>query len=450
MERYFIARSRLRFDACVVCAAEYTCTPVMQLVDAILFPALRKVVEKHAALGIGIQGESTNHPTFVRLKNVDLNGVVEYSDVENLQAVMESQFLTSIPVTPNLPLWRLVVMKNNIVVFSWHHAIGDGMSSLAFHSSLLAALGDPCESSNQELPVNLVQIPTTTSLSPPVETFADIAPYWTKIIRELFYLFAPTSWTQGASAWTGNNVPGQSSLKTHVRILDFSASDITPFLDICRTHGATLTSSFHSIGVAALSSVLQKEPNIPNYKTISSFIPVSLRRFTGTPPDVFCVNVSTYHSYPLLNPSFSWSDAASLAALFRSGSREIRQETGLVKYIFGNYEGYFKGKLGQKRGGGLEFSNLGLFNPVARSAPGPDLTKWSIGNVTWAQSDAVAGSALKMNIVGMPTGDVTTTVTFGDGSVDVAFAEKFIREFRRIFHALLLNSDGSGEDVTKA
>ena len=75
-------------------------------------------------------------------KTINLAEVVEFSDSDDLKTTLESQLQQPFNITTPLPLWRLVVLKGNIICLAWHHCIGDGISGLAFHRSLITSLTD--------------------------------------------------------------------------------------------------------------------------------------------------------------------------------------------------------------------------------------------------------------------------------------------------------------------
>lgn len=420
LERYHITRHFLGFDSCVLAAAEYTIPVHLNLSKPAVIHALRDVVESHPALGLCLVGESTPRPSFGRLAGVDLSKVVETLDNDDLQAAFEDQLSRPFDTTSDMPLWRVVIIKNNYLVFAWHHAIGDGLSGLAFHRALLTSF-------RKVRPVTLdaktyVPIPSTTSLPPAIETLTSLKPSWKKIIQEIYDLFAPTSWTRGASAWTGNFVSADISLKTRVRFIELTPEDVKALLAQCRFHNATLTSAYNVLATSVLSTLVSDSKS----KTISSYVPISLRTAAGTSPDVFCDHVTALHTYPPIQPTFSWADTSTFSSLLRSSTLKAREEIGMLKFLFGQYEAYFKDKVGKKRQGALEVSNLGRFDirtPEVGDEP------WSIDRMAFAQCDSVVGAALKLNCVGDPVGGVTIAVTWGETCIPDSLGESFVSQF---------------------
>ena len=386
-------------------------------------------MQLYAGLGVRVVGEASQVPLFVRLKSIDLAEVVAFSDDDNLQSTFEDQLQRQFSTAALLPLWRVVALKNNMVCFAWHHCIGDGLSGMAFHRALLVSLRETILTDSDNGTV--VRLPSTTPFMPVLDTAMNISPSWRTFVRELYNHFAPTSWTRGGSAWTGNAVSVDVNLKTHVRIMDFPPQDVTAFLTLCRSNNASLTGAIYTLAVSVLSRVIMSLPNVRE-RAISFYIPISLRGVAGIPQDVFCNCVSTMHFYPPFQSDFSWTEASKFTAVLRS-SPKSGEQVGMLKYLYGDYIGYFQGKLGHNREGSLELSNLGPFGGVA-----PGDGEWSIGKTAFAQCDSVVGSALKMNVTGNPLGGIAITVTWGVGSVDEPVAESFVAGLQRDFMELLI------------
>ena len=48
----------------------------------------------------------------------------------------------------------------------------------------------------------------------------------------------------------------------------------------------------------------------------------------------------------------------------------------------------------------------------------------------FAQCDAIGGAAIKMNVVGSPSGSVNVVVTWGEGAIDEAMVNAFMTGFK--------------------
>jgi hypothetical protein len=432
-ERYLIAQHELNYNGCVTAAAKYSYRGY-RLDKAILFPALHRVVEAHGALGVRLVGASTNYPAFQRLKLVDLMKAVHYSDQDGqcLQQILEMHLLRFFDTTTELPLWGLTVLTDNTAIFYWHHCIGDGISSLAFHRALLAALNTDNKIYEGK---DLVDIRSTTSMIPPLATLISVRPSISQFCHEVFNLLAPVSWTSGGSAWTGNPVK-ESSCRTEVRILELSPAETTELVACCRKNKATLASTLHILGVSVLSQLLHADKNSTSSKlwdSISTYIPISLRPVVKTSPSAMCNHVSQYLSHHFLTPTFSWATASALTSTLHSVrvTDQALGKVGMLWFLFGNFKAFWKSKIGEKREAGFETSSVGQFYPPEDAHTG--LEKWRIDRVVVAQSDCVTGAAIKLNICGNPLGGLAITVTWSLDSVEAALADAFVLRFKQMF-----------------
>jgi len=107
----------------------------------------------------------------------------------------------------------------------------------------------------------------------------------------------------------------------------------------------------------------------------------------------------------------------------------------MLRFIFGRYEAFFKGKIKRKREAGLEISSIGRFD--TSKAVHVDSEKWQIDRVVFAQCDVITGAAFKMNVCGDPLGGLAIAVTWGLDAVDVAFIEAFVSKFKQMFQKIL-------------
>ncbi|KAJ7656340.1 alcohol acetyltransferase, partial [Mycena polygramma] len=425
LERFHTTRNFLGLDSCVVAAARYSTQDLRPLTEDVIFPALREVIKAHPPLCVKLKNEFSSNPSFTRLHTIDLSRVVEFGGAESLQATLETQLARGFNTDADLPLWRIQVLADNTVIFAVHHVIGDGLSTIAFHTSLLRALRNLTVADAS----SFVRISDTLFLSPPIEAVTTMWPSLSTMFNELYKLFAPRYWTRAQSAWSGNPVPKAGSLRTNVRLLSIPAQDLTVFCAKCRTHCATLTSAFYILTVTIISRMLAGHSR---HQTISSAVAISLRGVTGIPDCAICDCVSAHFTYPLTNPKFSWTAAARYAATLRKQKTKARENIGMLRFLFGHYVPYMRSHVGTKRASGFALSNLGCFD-----APVVEEGSWNIVNTVFAQCDVVIGAAFKLNVVRDPAGALSIALTYGEHSIDSSFVESFMSQFRDAFYDLL-------------
>ncbi|KAJ7498071.1 alcohol acetyltransferase [Mycena galericulata] len=427
-EHFHISRHFLGLDSGVLCSARYTNADGATLTKELLFFALKKVIQIHPSLAVRLEAEGSSRPLLVKLNSIELSLVVKFTDNNDLEAAMQRQLSTPFDTRAQLPLWRVEVLKDGTVVFIFHHAIGDGLSGVAFHQSLLAALQKPIAGDVSPLAL----VPRSHTPLRPIEDVTSLWPSLRKFFSELFTLFAPTSWTPGYWAWTANPVPRTTDLSTHVKLITFTAPEMTAFAKVCRAHGATITSALYVLATATASRLVP--PGKPQYKTLSAAVAISLRDVARAPAAAMCDYASVHRTFPPVNPAFSWPTAAACAAELQRQKITAREEIGMLRFLFGNITGFLRGKLGAKRGGTFEVSNLGR----VVIAPAGEVGPWRIGRMVFAQCDVVIGAALKVSVIGDPTGEMTVAVTWGDAAIERALVETFTSQFQDGLRALIV------------
>ncbi|KAK0467156.1 alcohol acetyltransferase-domain-containing protein [Desarmillaria tabescens] len=422
-EQYHITRATLQLDSCVISAAQYSHAGGVSLSKQVLFPALRLLVQTHGALGVHIVDRDAIQPVFSRLRSVNLVEVVEYVHGTTIDEVLEAQFLKPFDTTSETPLWRLVILEEKIVVLAWHHCIGDGLSGVAFHRTLLKSLQ---QTQPQDID-SVVEVPLTAKFSPSIESVVNVSPPLSNIIREILNLLLPTSWTPRATAWTGNPVGHTPHTATRVRIMQFSALDVARFHEECRSHKATVTSTLYALAISVLSQTIRDMEPSAKYKTIAASIPISLRSLSGTSEEDMCEHVSTHHTYPAFQPEFSWRLASTYASTLheqktasppasRHAEISVRSLCTLLS----------PGSLMLRENKGWKFPTSGESSRVVNNA-------WSIDDMWFAQCDSYVGSALKLNVVGPPSGSLTIIVTGGRDATEDTFVDAFVSLFEARF-----------------
>lgn len=414
----------------MVCAAEYSCTTgAVSLTKEVLFPALEHLILSHAALGVRVVEKSPDRCSFIRLENVDLNCVVTFVNGRVVDEVLKEQLALALDLTTNEPLWRIVVVDERVVVFAWHHGIGDGMCGVAFHANLRHALS----LTSPDKMRSVIAVPSDLDLVPTIESSINVSPPLFTIIRELGQLFIPTSWTRGAKSWTGGSIGTKPSTAIDGRVVKFSSSELRQFHAICRSHKATVTSALYSVAIAALSDTIGPT----EFKTLSASIPISMRALSKTPREAFCVHISDYHLYPSISSSFSWEVASDVAGRLRKRTQDGRR-IGLLKYLFDNYTAYFKSHLGKKRPVTFVLTNLGVF-----PSEEPSSGSWRVEDMWFTQSDVYTGAALGISVIGLSDGGLTLCLTSGPEVLGADVLDVVAEKFSHIVRGII-NESSSG------
>ncbi|KAL5512885.1 hypothetical protein ACEPAH_3283 [Sanghuangporus vaninii] len=487
-ESYHIARQNAGLDSCVVVAARFTRVDLAsgdeKLSKEEVFQAVVHALKTHAALSARAVRQSERDDVkkksakaekemyvFERMEHVNLEKAVHFlnendgsNHVEDIAGLIQREFTQPMASVVSVsevssdrdkdkvvddedtPLWRLTVTAQNLLIFAWHHCLGDGQSGLAFLRSILEGLNnnDPHSTFPAEFDPKFVKIPTDLKLTPRLEDLTDLSVSLRTLIVALAGLFIPPSWTSARSIWTGNQVPPIiPPYLTRARLLSIPPAHVSRILAAARRHQTTLTAVLYFLAVDVLSDMIAQKNSTGKWKKLSIDVPISLRPLAKVPPTVLAEMVSVHRSTPHLAPPpsssdvhreglLNWSRASSFSRALRASIPKSREVLGTIKYLNGKYEPFFRGKLGKKREVSLEISNLGAFkiaaSPHSQNSSTSKREKWMMTETYFSQDGGTIGAALKMNVVGSPTGTVNVVVTWGKDAVDDAFAEAFVKQ----------------------
>lgn len=472
----FESLQRLDLTSWVVVSARYVNAASTRLDKANLFPALEQVIREHVALAARIP-LSPSPRVWVRLPSIDLNKVVTFFDksIDELPFLLQDFFAKPTEDRDDLPYWKLLVLRDNTVVFAYNHTMGDGKSGAAFHHGLLTSLNTVharIATSSEPLIehsgiVKQEALPQDVSLVPPLEEAMDLSVPFSRVVREICTAL-PFLRRKEKGAWTGEQASKTRVYDVTIRILQYTPTEVSSLVALSREHGTTLTGTLHTLALVLFSRLLHSRAGTGGerkFTKLATAVPVSLRRYTGAPPTAIGNHVGDYKGYhPLLPPdapamkvtsihpeTFPWDRAAAMSAKLQREVARAGTRVGMIKYLYGRYDSYLLRRLGGKRYAGLELSNLGAFPPLPvknnperagttdKSNEGEGARSggfWTIHETAFVQADVTLGSPLKMSVTGTPQGGLGISLTWGDDAVDAAFAQEFAAGFEEGMRAL--------------
>lgn len=438
LERYHITRQQLKFDTCVVVAAKFEHEAHTQLSEEAIFQAVSHAVQTHAALSAIITDERAQ-PAFVLLQEVHLDKVVKFVTEDgdtDIGKLIEEEFNKPIIVSNNLPLWRLLVTADNHIIFSWHHAIGDGKSGLAVLQTILQGLNRPKPIAG-DTNTRIVKPISGLKLTAAIEDLTDVSYSVFTLLSALYSVFIPAWWTL-RKTWTGGDVPEVPlTSKNHVRIIHIEESTTSRLISSARAHKTTLTAVLYVLSIVVLTKLVNEKPTIVHFKRFISTVTLSLRPLAGLSENTMSDSSAAYIAHDDLMGEFAWDRASAFSKVLRNSVPKSREAIGTIKLVQGRLDRFFTGKVGKRREASMELSNVGRFAAeVDEKTDG----QWRIGETYFAQDNRYMGAALKVNTVGTPSGSVNISVTWGENVVDNALATAFVEELNNSI--LVLSRDG--------
>lgn len=463
-ERRCIARQSLDYYRAVIVGGVYIFESEISDHDLrhALIKSLKHCIAVHPILSTTIVREETETPAFARPLDLDLNNHVE---ILNHQRVLEHDNTFNEPkliktilchvhdqplqLRDKTPPWRVVVVplpgkdseteNRFLILLAYYHSHGDGRSGLAFHQSLLPglnlALGSECPYTS-DVKCLTPKIP----LLPPMEKLGRLHVSWTYLLSPLLGEYLPkflsgilglrsSATPEGSNAWCGRDTfHDPNNLRTGVEIVTVDDSTMQKVLSKCKTHRAKLTGLLHQLIVRGLSQALPT-------KSAGCFISQSAVDLRGvvdgiTRDDMALCPTAYYELFPRSDTEqwTGWTNAAaddnSIWAAARNTTEGLAkcagtlddQPIGLLAYLK-DYRGWSAGKIGKRRDGSYELSNLGSFEP---GTPGQlPSGRWQMESLIFSQPANAPGGCFNFNVVTRSGGDMVLVLSWQLGALDV-------------------------------
>ncbi|KAJ4257336.1 Alcohol acetyltransferase [Fusarium torreyae] len=437
---------------CVIVSARYTLPPNTPPSNTAILAALSNLINVYPMLRVGIQDEGTSSPAFTHIPEMNIDEFVEFgtcSDgnyekaVEDVHAWSHDQMFQNVE---SRPPWRIFVLRADEnpafedVVFSFHHALMDGVGGRQFHEKLLAELNS--------LPPNpsyssILSFPQPPYLPEPQEAIIDYtttlyfraANFWNGIRPEFL---KPVR-----QIWTATPVDFARPHKACVRSVDIPASVVTSLLSGARSHGSSITGLLHALILASLSH------RVPDAHAFASSTPISMRPYISSAADPklkdsFRVCVSgMVHEFSVSEVAAFRSPGANIDALIWDHARRIKGEIkqrvttlpadddlSLFKSI--DWPSLLQKKDGQPRSKSWEVSNVGsLTVPTAQDG------EREISHVLFTNGPSATSEPINASVASASGGALTLGISWNEGVVEDGIVEGLIGDlvvFTNLFH----------------
>ncbi|KAL8913724.1 MAG: hypothetical protein Q9172_007221 [Xanthocarpia lactea] len=473
LEKLYTARQALGVYNSVIVTATYRVP--LELEDTFVYTTLRAAIpgllHRHPPLCCYIEEANTAESSYARLSTVDLKDVLEIVSLEQggilaekLQELHDQRW----PVGPK-PLWRLVVMRDPQTIgdssiestlhiaLVYHHVIGDGLSGIAFHKSLLRELKS-IEQKSQEPPEipDVIRTPDSIELAEPIEKLISFPLSWTFLMKQLMKEYAPR-WIIGAPQTLYAGLPTKTldelQLRSRVRLISIQADELKRLLEASRQHGVSLT----SLLTAAIAFALANE--LPGASRFLGLTPYTLRRISGTSMAEMVNQSSGFETnYPAdmldhirkaSNANERLDSVWGVASYFHTQMQHELEKcpqdnlVGLLPYVL-DHVGYYKKKFGKAREATWEISNLGVFEPPAA---GPLPRIWELDNIVFTPGAQPLGAAFTVNCVSVRDKPLSITITWQDSVVHEEVIDAVAHIFTDLPHLLQLNDPSKAAET---
>ena len=451
LEKLYTARHSLGLYYSISAVNTYRSRKVydQQQLEIILTTALERVVRQHAALCCGIHGEATRNPSFVLVETIDLRQALAFRPLLSGSSVMQNLELEhneAWSAQETTPPWKVIVLQSENgdpatleIAFIYHHALGDGMSGAAFHTTMLHALTDVCLLPKlPSEPVNLVTVAPRLSVIPPIEELVKFKNTWSFLLGQVLGEYGPHMiFGRSEEPYTGLQCLSLDELpfRTVLRLLEIDAEMVQSLLANCKLKKVSMTVLLSATLALSLALAVPAE-------TLIGQIPYTLRRATGTGYKTMANQTSAIqidYEKELLR-DFHEQDAdqeadATIQSVWQKAEEDsirLRQAVadplnnnliGLLPYVTDHHEFYRK-KLGKKRETTWEVSNIG-----ATKARADETATWMVDRAIFTQGAAVVGPALNVNVASVIDGPMTLTFSWQQGVIEEGIIASTIATF---------------------
>lgn len=441
-------------------------------VQAVVEEALGRLILRLGGLRVGIIKENTNQASFVSVASMNLGDFIEWETVTgSSQAQYDARVLEATksrleqlwPDVASRPPWKLLVVQNGAsapgkvvidMVFTTHHALADGKSTMVFHNGLLRELNSDSPPP-AGLKSHVLSFDRPPVLAPPQQELIQFRIGWVFFLKTLWEEFGP-SWLKPrppVEPWAGKVITLEPH-RLNLRLLSIEPEVVKSLVSACRTHGATLTAIIHVLVLASISKRVPAEVA----PAFSSETPIGLLPWAKSAPGVdidltsmlLVLNTSSNKVWDAdtvadlrrrldevddgIEEDLVWPLAATWRAEMKAKLASLPNDDvcGLMDYVT-DWQKRWEGKIGQKRDATWEVSNIGLIKGIADEGQGG----WTIQCSFFTQPAFLAGPAFAVNVTGVEGGEVTLTLNWQGGVIDDSVVDgvvydmsTWLKEFR--------------------
>lgn len=408
------------------------------------------------------QDQSQSRAYFEQLPQIDLRDVVALEDDADTPDATQSNhqttfdkshdsFLERIHNTPfetNKPLWRVIILRSVRaesaeqseaylkVSFAYHHAIGDGLSGLVFLEDFIHALGEVLQSGQHQY--EQIVAPCERELLPPMGSLRRSSKIVLSPEQDQVKEAAKPN---PGTLWLGQDPVNRSPATTRFTSYTFSPQFTKRLLSTMSSHTTSLTPFLQTLLAASIFHVVSQ-----TYKYVFSFCSINLRPYIEKSlADVMGSFVAgcriDFERGKFRNSTDgSRGDADSFGAEF--WARVQQNKTDLLLAVNKSVKGlstaesspnaatdpskmlnWMKNLVDAPRNASFDINNLGKFSCSVNG-------RIKIGRVVFSASQSVIGSALKVNVITGPNGDMTIGFAWQKEIHDENTMQSIIDRFR--------------------
>lgn len=450
LEKYYFERNINSVYSVFFVAGVYS-----QVDPALLSHALRAVLLKYAALSLNAFGDSSKTALLRTLDRIEFDTVVEYTEIGELvnaeiklnESVTKEILKLKLDLNVQAPLWRILVINKETVVFITDHLLVDGTSGVNFHLELLKEMN---KLKGLKISTKLDLLFDSAVDTPEIEFSSQnddmYNPGLLFAVNIVFWEFAP-NFVKNVGNYIYSKISGKGltgeffKSERKLKLKDFEVSTfyvkIKPdYLKImlleCKSHKVQLTSLLMYIASLSVSEHSQG-------KDLTMSFPASTRNVFDLDPEVakFGVFVKS-GSFVIAAPSGKTPNWEVISSIQDEITKCIKSDTGLkeigmLKYV--DPKEYVMGSVGNSLRTTVEISNLGLMKSEligSEAQAGETSETVKLVDLYFNQCIGFSGGLANFNVASTTLGGMNIAVTYHPSERNYfSGCEKFWNDFIR-------------------
>lgn len=418
------------------------------------YGAVKKCVDQHPTLSVVVRDMDTDVAFFERvstlipedhisiIEDVAVDETIAEKQDEDEMKRLEARLpnILDQPWPSSRPPWKIVVLPISAVNrppeeptrcfigFAFSHALGDGISALAFHRTFNAGIFERIdkECSTFATPESDFPAPFDTKKNFSISWGFLLAPliavYLPKFIAEFFGLRASVS-IVSPETWTGTKMFFEPEVfNTCLRVIEIPSHDVENALRAARKNQARLTGALHQSITRGLSLALPRE--IAN--KFASGTAVNMRRAIGKSDNEMGLYVNAcYNSHERDDVRESpwsrkaWDNAQAITEKLATAAVTLHdQPVGLLRYV-PSIKKWTAGKIGQERDCSYELSNLGAFDATTAHDPVTG-ARCKITHIVFTRPADATAPPVSISVASVKGGSMVITISWQSGAFGIA------------------------------
>ncbi|KAF2463773.1 uncharacterized protein BDR25DRAFT_307565 [Lindgomyces ingoldianus] len=445
------------------------------------YDAIARVVLSQPHLQVGIAGENSKDPAFVRLDRLDLRNHVDWTSldtsshleplyIESMQTQLDSRY-DNLSTQPG---WRVIILhkvgvESMLVLYVWNHPHHDGMSGKIFHQKLLRNLNETFIQNKEpiiKVPEGsdswILDLPDPSDKLPPNPEILSSWPMTPAFLLKALWKELKPSWIFPPSNTHATWAPIQASpFTTRFRNFTLDNDTVIKVVGACRLHHTTLTGLAQALVLVSLSSALE------DMNGFASRTPYDLRHILPSntpqypwlqPKEAMCNYVSVVdHEFDaelvatirskMPAKAMDASLSADVMGIIWSVSARVRREIqerldsgvrndmiGIMKFV-SDWRAQQQSEARKTRYLSWLVTNLGVLDGGIGATQGQD-QGWLLRRAELVLSTEVPSAALSVSIMTVKGDEMCITCSWQDCVVDSGLGERLMSDLERWLNAI--------------